>query len=166
LVDNSWSSCRNEQSFVAKLKKSPLPTADRYANEFQRKYDDVRHRFQAYGLASGLAKHHNWSDQDFDELQQWIEAWLCREMYSIIFPHSASHGINRQDFLQDEQLQAKIAALNFMDLTLEHLGFVLEHPEDVEHIAQVVRDGGVGTKGGFFCWIQMRYFQQVSWMDG
>ncbi|KAK3804942.1 MAG: hypothetical protein J3Q66DRAFT_131498 [Benniella sp.] len=131
------------KSFVAKLKKSPLPTADRYANEFQRKYDDMRHRFQAYGLASGLAKHHNWSDQDFDELQQWIEAWLCREMYPIIFPHSASHGINRQDFLQDEQLQAKIAALNFMDLTLEHLGFVLEHPEDVEHIAQVVRDGGV-----------------------
>ncbi|KAF9346224.1 hypothetical protein BGX34_004097, partial [Mortierella sp. NVP85] len=131
------------ESFVAKLKKSPLPTADRYANEFQRKYDDMRHRFQAYGLASGLAKHHNWSDQDFDEVQQWIEAWLCREMYPIIFPHSASHGINRQDFLQDEQLQAKIAALNFMDLTLEHLGFVLEHPEDVEHIAQVVRDGGV-----------------------
>lgn len=131
------------ESFVAKLKKSPLSTADKYANEFQRKYDDVRHRFQTYGLASGLAKHHNWSDQDFDELQQWVEAWLCREMYPVIFPHSATHGINRQDFLQDEQLQAKIAALNFMDLTLEHLGFVLEHPEDVEHIAQVVRDGGV-----------------------
>ncbi|KAG0203776.1 hypothetical protein BGX28_004056 [Mortierella sp. GBA30] len=105
-----------------------------------RKYDDVRRRFWDYGTASGLS--HRWSDQDFDEVQQWVEAWLCRELYSIIFPHSP-HGINRQDYLQDEQLQAKIAALNFLDLTLEHLGFVLEHPEDVAHIAQVVREGGV-----------------------
>ncbi|KAG0084236.1 hypothetical protein BGZ93_001334 [Podila epicladia] len=28
-------------------------------------------------------------------------------------------------------------------LTLDHLGFVLEHHEDVEHIAQVVREGGL-----------------------
>ena len=124
-----------------KLKRSPLSTTDKYANEFQRKYDDVRHRFEVYGSVSGLK--HRWSDHDFDEMQQWVEAWLCREMYHTIFPHSA-HGINKQDFLQDEQLQAKIAALNFLDLTLEHLGFVLEHPEDVKHIAQVVREGGVG----------------------
>ncbi|KAI8598322.1 hypothetical protein EDD21DRAFT_191442 [Dissophora ornata] len=134
------STLRDLESFIVKLKRSPLSTTDKYANEFQRKYDDVRHRFEVYGSVSGLK--HRWSDQDFDEMQQWVEAWLCREMYHIIFPHSA-HGINKQDFLQDEQLQAKIAALNFLDLTLEHLGFVLEHPEDVEHIAQVVREGGV-----------------------
>ncbi|KAF8933223.1 hypothetical protein BGZ47_010963 [Haplosporangium gracile] len=125
---------------VIKLRKSPLPNADRYANEFQRKYDEVRHRFEAYGSASGMSN--RWTDRDFDEVQQWVEAWLCREMYSVIFPQSAD-GPNSQDYLQEEQLQAKIAALNFLDLTLEHLGFVLEHPEDVEHIAQVVRDGGV-----------------------
>ncbi|KAF9088898.1 hypothetical protein BGX29_012342 [Mortierella sp. GBA35] len=125
---------------VIKLRKSPLPSADRYANEFQRKYDEVRHRFEAYGSASGLSN--RWTEQDFDEVQQWVEAWLCREMYSVIFPQSAD-GPNSQDYLQDEQLQAKIAALNFLDLTLEHLGFVLEHPEDVAHIAQVVREGGV-----------------------
>ncbi|KAK3843811.1 MAG: hypothetical protein J3R72DRAFT_101669 [Linnemannia gamsii] len=125
---------------VIKLRKSPLPNADRYANEFQRKYDEVRHRFEAYGSASGLSN--RWNEQDFDDVQQWVEAWLCREMYSVIFPQSAD-GPNSQDYLQDEQLQAKIAALNFLDLTLEHLGFVLEHPEDVKHIAQVVREGGV-----------------------
>ncbi|KAG0372367.1 hypothetical protein BGX24_000351 [Mortierella sp. AD032] len=125
---------------VIKLRKSPLPNADRYANEFQRKYDEVRHRFEAYGSASGLSN--RWNEQDFDDVQQWVEAWLCREMYSAIFPQSAD-GPNSQDYLQDEQLQAKIAALNFLDLTLEHLGFVLEHPEDVKHIAQVVREGGV-----------------------
>ncbi|KAF8977134.1 hypothetical protein BGZ46_007621 [Entomortierella lignicola] len=135
-----WDSVlRDLESFVVKLKKNPLPNIDRYANEFQRKYDDVRHRFEAYGNASGMKN--RWGDQDFDEVQQWIEAWLCREMYTIIFPHSP-HGMNGRDYLQDEQLQAKIAALNFMDLSLEHLGFVLEHPEDVEHIAQVVREGG------------------------
>ncbi|KAF9904467.1 hypothetical protein BX616_001298, partial [Lobosporangium transversale] len=127
------------ESFVLKLRKSPLSSADRYSNEFQRKYDDVRHRFEAYGSASGMKS--RWNDQDYDEVQQWVEAWLCREMYQAIFPHS-SYGINSQDYLQDEQLQAKIAALNFLDLTLEHLGFVLEQPEDVEHIAQVVREGG------------------------
>ncbi|KAF9899842.1 hypothetical protein EC991_008242 [Linnemannia zychae] len=125
---------------VIKLRKSPLPNADRYANEFQRKYDEVRHRFEAYGSASGLSN--RWTEQDFDEVQQWVEAWLCREMYPVIFPQSAE-GPNSQDYLQDEQLQAKIAALNFLDLTLEHLGFVLEHPEDVKHIAQVVREGGI-----------------------
>ncbi|KAF9347686.1 hypothetical protein BGX26_000848 [Mortierella sp. AD094] len=136
-----WDSAlRDLESFVVKLKKNPFSNTDRYANEFQRKYDDVRHRFEVYGNASGLK--HRWSDQDLDEVQQWVEAWLCREMYTTIFPHSPQ-GINSRDFLQDEQLQAKIAALNFMDLTLEHLGFVLEHPEDVAHIAQVVREGGV-----------------------
>ncbi|KAF9278264.1 hypothetical protein BGZ88_000707 [Linnemannia elongata] len=131
---------RDLESMVIKLRKSPLPNADRYANEFQRKYDEVRHRFEAYGSASGM--NNRWTELDFDEVQQWVEAWLCREMYSVIFPQSAD-GPNSQDYLQDEQLQAKIAALNFLDLTLEHLGFVLEHPEDVEHIAQVVREGGV-----------------------
>ncbi|KAG9064415.1 hypothetical protein KI688_003605 [Linnemannia hyalina] len=125
---------------VIKLRKSPLPNADRYANEFQRKYDEVRHRFEVYGSASGM--NNRWTERDFDEVQQWVEAWLCREMYSVIFPQSVD-GPNSQDYLQDEQLQAKIAALNFLDLTLEHLGFVLEHPEDVEHIAQVVREGGL-----------------------
>lgn len=133
--------CHN--SMVIKLRKSPLPNADRYANEFQRKYDEVRHRFEAYGSASGM--NNRWNEQDFDEVQQWVEAWLCREMYAVIFPQSADGPIS-QDYLQDEQLQAKIAALNFLDLTLEHLGFVLEHPEDVEHIAQVVREGGVGKQ--------------------
>ncbi|KAF9430559.1 hypothetical protein BGZ76_000797 [Entomortierella beljakovae] len=122
------------------FRKTPFYNIDRYSNEFQRKYDDVRHRFEAYGKASGLK--HRWGDQDLDEVQQWVEAWLCREMYSVIFPNSPQ-GMNGRDYLQDEQLQAKIAALNFMDLTLEHLGFVLEHPEDVEHIAQVVQKGGV-----------------------
>jgi len=124
-------------SFVVKLKKNPLPNADRYANELQRKYDEVRERFEVYGSASGM--NHRWSDQDFDEAQQWAEAWLCRELYQSLFAQPGS-----EDFLHDEQLQAKIAALNFLDLTLEHLGFVLEHHEDVAHIAQVVREGGVG----------------------
>ncbi|KAG0341365.1 hypothetical protein BG004_006047 [Podila humilis] len=132
-----WDSVvRDLESFVIKLKKSPLSNTDRYANEFQRKYDNVRQRFETYGTASGLK--HRWSEQDFDELQQWVEAWLCREMYSTIFAQP-----NSEDYFHDEQLQAKIAALNFLDLTLEHLGFVLEHPEDVEHIAQVVREGGL-----------------------
>ncbi|KAF9536779.1 hypothetical protein EC957_009731 [Mortierella hygrophila] len=131
---------RDLESMVIKLRKSPLPNADRYANEFQRKYDEVRHRFEVYGSASGM--NNRWTERDFDEVQQWVEAWLCREMYSVIFPQSVD-GPNSQDYLQDEQLQAKIAALNFLDLTLEHLGFVLEHPEDVEHIARVVREGGL-----------------------
>ncbi|KAF9176875.1 hypothetical protein BGZ50_009503 [Haplosporangium sp. Z 11] len=131
---------RDLENLVVKLKKNPLPDTDRYANEFQRKYDDVRQRFEAYGTATGVK--HRWSDHDLDEVQQWVEAWLCREMYHVIFPQS-EHGINSQDYWQDEQLQAKIAALNFLDLTLEHLGFVLEHPEDVAHIARVVREGGV-----------------------
>ncbi|KAF9337965.1 hypothetical protein BG006_001066 [Podila minutissima] len=132
-----WDSVvRDLESFVIKLRRSPLPNADRYANEFQRKYDDVRQRFEVYGSASGLG--HRWSDHDFDEMQRWIETWLCREMYNTIFSQP-----NSEDYLHDEQLQAKIAALNFLDLTLEHLGFALEHPEDVEHIAQVVREGGL-----------------------
>ncbi|KAF9920620.1 hypothetical protein FBU30_009541 [Linnemannia zychae] len=130
---------RDLESMVIKLRKNPLPNADRYANEFQRKYDEVRHRFENYGSASGM--NNKWHEKDYDELQQWVEAWLCREMYSVIFPQSAD-GPNSQDYLQDEQLQAKIAALNFLDLNLEHLGFVLEQPEDVEHIARVVREGG------------------------
>lgn len=122
---------------MVKLKKNPLPNPDRYANELQRKYDEVRERFEVYGSASGMS--HRWSEQNFDEVQQWVEAWLCRELYPTLFAQPGS-----VDYLQDEQLQAKIAALNFLDLTLEHLGFVLEHPEDVAHIAQVVREGGVG----------------------
>ncbi|KAG0042296.1 hypothetical protein BGZ83_000618 [Gryganskiella cystojenkinii] len=127
---------RSLESLVVKLRKNPLPNPDRYANELQRKYDEVRERFEVYGSASGM--NHRWSEQDFDETQQWVEAWLCRELYQTIFAKPGS-----VDFLQDEQLQAKIAALNFLDLTLEHLGFVLEHPEDVVHIAEVVREGGV-----------------------
>ncbi|KAF9386288.1 hypothetical protein CPB97_003857 [Podila verticillata] len=132
-----WDSVvRDLESFVIKLRKAALPNADRYANEFQRKYDDIRQRFEVYGSASGLS--HRWSDHDFDEMQRWVEAWLCRDMYNAIFSQP-----NSEDYLLDEQLQAKIAALNFLDLTLEHLGFVLEHPEDVAHIAQVVHEGGL-----------------------
>lgn len=72
--------CYQFYSFIIKLRRGPLPTADRYANEFQRKYDDVRQRFEVYGSASGLGR--RWSDHDFDEMQRWVEAWLCREMYT------------------------------------------------------------------------------------
>lgn len=150
---------------MIKLRKAALPNADRYANEFQRKYDDIRQRFEVYGSASGLS--HRWSDHDFDEMQRWVEAWLCRDMYNayvtivylgcqiknreaqvmltvIFYAVRIFSQPNSEDYLLDEQLQAKIAALNFLDLTLEHLGFVLEHPEDVAHIAQVVHEGGLG----------------------
>ncbi|GJJ72017.1 hypothetical protein EMPS_04374 [Entomortierella parvispora] len=132
-----WDSMvRGLESMAVKLKRNPLLNPDRYANELQRKYDEVRERFEVYGSASGM--NHRWSDQDYDEVQQWVEAWLCRELYHTLFAQPGS-----VDFLHDEQLQAKIAALNFLDLSLEHLGFVLEHPEDVAHIADVVREGGV-----------------------
>ncbi|KAF9427444.1 hypothetical protein BGZ94_004886 [Podila epigama] len=118
-----WDSVtRDLESFIIKLRRNPLSNPDKYANEFQRKYDEVRHRFEVYGSASGLG--HRWSEHDFDEVQSWP---------------------NSEDYLLDEQLQAKIAALNFMDLTLEHLGFVLEHPEDMAHIASVVRQGGLDS---------------------
>ncbi|KAF9155371.1 hypothetical protein DFQ26_009755, partial [Actinomortierella ambigua] len=123
------------ESFIIKIKKHPHQDMEKYAHDFQRKYDDVRHRFEVYASQTGL--HQRWSDNDYDEMQQWVEAWLCHELYPIIFSQSDS-----ADFLHDEQLQAKIAALNFLDLTLEHLGFVLDSPSDVEHIARVVREGG------------------------
>ncbi|KAG0234784.1 hypothetical protein BGW41_001007 [Actinomortierella wolfii] len=116
------------ENFITKIKRHPHQDMDKYAHEFQRKYDDVRRRFEVYASQTGL--HQRWNDNDYDEMQQWVEALLCHELYHIV------------DSLHDEQLQAKIAALNFLDLTLEHLGFVLDSPEDVEHIAQVVRDGG------------------------
>ncbi|KAF9974746.1 hypothetical protein BGZ73_001801 [Actinomortierella ambigua] len=117
------------ESFVVRIRKYPHQDMDKYAHDFQRKYDDVRHRFEVYASQTGLNQ--RWSDNDYDEMQQWVEAWLCHELYPVV------------DFLHDEQLQAKIAALNFLDLTLEHLGFVLDSPADVEHIAQVVREGGL-----------------------
>jgi len=73
-----------------------LPNADRYANEFQRKYDDIRQRFEVYGSASGLS--HRWSDLDFDEMQRWVEAWLCRDMYNtyVTLVYLGCHVKNRE----------------------------------------------------------------------
>ena len=45
--------------------------------------------------------------------------------------------------LQDEALESRIAALNLLDLNMEHLGVIVEDESEIEDIEAVVKEAGL-----------------------
>lgn len=45
--------------------------------------------------------------------------------------------------MQDEALESRIAALNLLDLDLQHLGVLVEDPAESESIENIVREAGL-----------------------
>ncbi|KAL1933956.1 hypothetical protein VTP01DRAFT_8046 [Rhizomucor pusillus] len=67
-----------------------------------------------------------------------IESFICYELYEKLF--SISGG---DEVLQDEALESRIAALNLLDLDLQHLGVLVEDPAESESIENIVREAGL-----------------------
>lgn len=83
-----------------------------------------------------------------DELQQLegmeedrldrIETYICHQLYEELFMNA-----DGDEAMQDEALESRIAALNLLDLNLQHLGVLLpEAPEDIETMHEVIKLAG------------------------
>ncbi|ORZ00459.1 hypothetical protein BCR43DRAFT_142314 [Syncephalastrum racemosum] len=74
---------------------------------------------------------------DIDERLDVMESYICQELYDLLFTNSSG-----DESMQDEALQSRIAALNLLDLNLEHLGVMVEHPAEAEAAEKAVKAAG------------------------
>ncbi|KAI9251501.1 hypothetical protein BDA99DRAFT_522029 [Phascolomyces articulosus] len=76
-------------------------------------------------------------DMDDEKIDD-IESYICYELYDCLF--STPGG---DESLQDEALESRIAALNLLDLNMEHLGVIVEDESETEDIETVVKEAGL-----------------------
>ena len=63
--------------------------------------------------------------------------------YLILFIYSLFATPGGDESLQDEALESRIAALNLLDLNMEHLGVIVEDQSETEDIEAVVKEAGL-----------------------
>ncbi len=66
-----------------------------------------------------------------------IETYLCNQLYDRLFTNP-----DGDEAMQDEALESRIAALNLLDLDLNHLGVLLQDPNDIESMNEIVKLAG------------------------
>ncbi|KAI7858933.1 hypothetical protein BDC45DRAFT_286847 [Circinella umbellata] len=76
----------------------------------------------------------NMDDEQIDD----IESYICYELYDCLFTTPGG-----DESLQDEALESRIAALNLLDLNMEHLGVIVEDESEIEDIEAVVKEAGL-----------------------
>ena len=112
--------------FVDKFSTDSSTNIDILAEKVQSFYEDVMSNLQDVMKAN----------EDVEPAMERIESCVCRELFDKIFSPAAS-----DDSGHDEALGTRVAALNILDLVLDHLGVTILHNEK-EHIQQVVKAGG------------------------
>ncbi|KAI9260275.1 hypothetical protein EDC94DRAFT_136959 [Helicostylum pulchrum] len=65
-----------------------------------------------------------------------IETYICNQLYDELFANP-----DGDEAMQDEALESRIAALNLLDLSLEHLGVLLQ-PDEIEKMNDIVKLAG------------------------
>ncbi|KAI9494754.1 hypothetical protein BDB00DRAFT_816923 [Zychaea mexicana] len=77
------------------------------------------------------------SDMDDENIDK-VESYICYELYDCLFATPGG-----DESLQDEALESRIAALNLLDLNLEHLGVIVEDQSETDDIEIVVKEAGL-----------------------
>ncbi|KAI9318224.1 hypothetical protein BX666DRAFT_1936192 [Dichotomocladium elegans] len=108
------------KDFIKKFRRRPPRNLDAASDQFLDFMDD---------LADEL---------NDEERVDAIEAYICSELYDCLF--STPGG---DEPLQDEALESRIAALNLLDLSLSHLGVIVEDDADIRDINAVVKKAGM-----------------------
>lgn len=65
-----------------------------------------------------------------------IETYICNQLYDELFTNP-----DGDEAMQDEALESRIAALNLLDLSLQHLGVLLQ-PHEIEKMNEIVKLAG------------------------
>lgn len=107
--------------FIKKYKKNPPRTTDAASHKLLDFLDDLREEEQV---------------EDKERLDT-IETYLCNQLYDRLFTNP-----DGDEAMQDEALESRIAALNLLDLDLNHLGVLLQDPNDIENMNGVVKLAG------------------------
>ncbi|CAO3615586.1 unnamed protein product [Mucor fragilis] len=107
--------------FIKGYKKNPPRTTDLSSNRVLDFLDDLR-------------------DSDIhDDIERLdtIETYICHQLYDQLFTNPEG-----DEAMQDEALESRIAALNLLDLNLQHLGVTIESEQDNEHLNHIVKEAG------------------------
>lgn len=107
--------------FIKEYKKHPPRTTDLSSNSVLDFLDDLRD-----------SEIHD----DMDRLDT-IETYICHQLYDQLFTNP-----DGDEAMQDEALESRIAALNLLDLNLQHLGVTIESEQDNQHLNQIVKQAG------------------------
>ncbi|KAL7314121.1 hypothetical protein PS15m_007772 [Mucor circinelloides] len=114
--------CRAKvDQFIKDYKKNPPRTTDLSSNKVLDFLDDLRDTD---------------IHDDTDRLDT-IETYICNQLYDQLFTNPEG-----DEAMQDEALESRIAALNLLDLNLQHLGVTIENEQDNEHLTQIVKEAG------------------------
>lgn len=106
--------------FIKNYKKHPPRSTEMASNKLLDFLDDIREE-----------------DGVEEERLDVIETYLCNQLYDQLFTNP-----DGDEAMQDEALESRIAALNLLDLNLEHLGVLLPEANDVENMNQVIKLAG------------------------
>lgn len=104
--------------FIHKYKKNPPKTTDISSDKILDFLEDMRDAIN--------------DENDVDRLDI-IETYICHQLYDYLFTHP-----DGDEAMQDEALESRIAALNLLDLDLNHLGVSFDDEEkQFEDIAKL-----------------------------
>jgi gas vesicle protein len=104
--------------FIQKFKKNPPKTADLSSDKVLDFLEDIRDKID--------------NENDVDRLDT-IETYICHQLYDYLFTQP-----DGDEAMQDEALESRIAALNLLDLDLNHLGVSFDQEEkQFEDIAKL-----------------------------
>ncbi|KAL0141151.1 hypothetical protein V8B55DRAFT_1513652 [Mucor lusitanicus] len=109
------------EQFIRDYKKNPPRTTDLSSNRVLDFLDELRD-----------SEIHD----DMDRLDT-IETYICNQLYDQLFTNPEG-----DEAMQDEALESRIAALNLLDLNLQHLGVTVESEQDTEHLNHIVKEAG------------------------
>ncbi|RUS19908.1 hypothetical protein BC937DRAFT_86717 [Endogone sp. FLAS-F59071] len=121
------------QNFIIGFRKKPPRTPDLCSDYIQDFLEDVR-----MALESFYTDDVQMTEEEVDEKMEWVERYICGELYDSLFAMPQC-----DDHLHDEALGTRIAALNLLDLELGHLGVIVDDPDEIVQINEVVRLSGV-----------------------
>lgn len=79
---------------------------------------------------------HNLKVEDSERLDL-IESYLCTQLHDQLFTNP-----DGDEAMQDEALESRIAALNLLDLNLNHLGVILQDQADIDNMNSIVKLAG------------------------
>lgn len=107
--------------FIKNYKKHPPRSMQMASNKILDFLDDLQQQEEEMGV----------------ERLDRIETFICNQLYEQLFTNA-----DGDEAMQDEALESRIAALNLLDLNLQHLGVLLPEPDDIETMNGVIKLAG------------------------
>lgn len=126
----------------------PAHAGERSQDFMEGVYDDLVRHFRAEGPKKwehDEDAHEGYIEDEAGDGTERVEAVVCRLLHNRIFSP-----LNSDDARHDEALASRIAALNMLDLSLDHLGLITQPAGEVEKgaiargLATLVDDIGRG----------------------